>query len=57
MHNRPTYVMQDQVHDRVCSIMAYDLRHPQGRWHNLPRQVLYTAGLTLLYVVALAATA
>jgi len=55
MHNRATYVMQDQVRDRVYSIMACDLRHPQGRWHNLPRQVLFTAGLTMLYAVALAA--
>lgn len=56
MHNRSTYVMQDQVRDRVCSIMACDLRYPHGRWHKLPRQMLFTAGLTVLYVVTLAAT-
>lgn len=56
MRNRTRYVMQDQVRDRVYSIMACDLRYPHGRWHGLPRQVLFTAGLTLLYVVALTAS-
>ncbi|MDJ0873090.1 MAG: hypothetical protein QNJ87_15160 [Gammaproteobacteria bacterium] len=51
------YVMQDQIRNRVVSIMAHDPRHPQGHWRGVSRDLLLTLGITALYILALAATA
>jgi hypothetical protein len=51
---RPRYVMQDQVRDRVRSIMRHDLRRgprradpARARWLALVAAVAYTAAATL----------
>ncbi len=57
MQNRAIHVMQDQVHDRVYSIMAYDFRHPEQRRTRFPARMLVGIGLTALYIAALAVSA
>ncbi len=56
MRNRH-YIMQDQIRNRVGTIMACDLRYPRGRWRSLSRNLLLTFAVTALYSLALAATA
>ncbi len=55
MHNH-RYIMQDQVRNRVDSIMAYDLRHPQGRWRDHSKDLLMSLVMTGLFAVVIAAT-
>jgi hypothetical protein len=54
MHARRVYIMQDQVHDRVSSIMACDIRHPDHRRRRLSRQFLLSLVVAAAYLVTLA---
>ena len=51
------YIMQDQVRKRVDAIMAYDLRHPHGRWRHHSKDLLISLVMAGLYAVVIAATA
>ncbi len=51
------YIMQDQVRNRVDTIMAYDLRHPHGRWRDHSKDLVMSLLMAGLYAMAIAATA
>ena len=48
MNTPHRYIMQDQVKNRVRSIMAHDIRHPDHRHETLPRP-LVTVGTVLVF--------
>ena len=57
MQNRGIYVMQDQVRNRVYSIMAYDGRHPDRLRHYPPARMWVGVALTVRYIGVLAVSA
>ena len=48
MNTRHTYIMQDQVKNRVRSIMANDIRHPDHR-HDAPPRPLVALGTVIIF--------
>ena len=55
MQDRGTYIMQDQVRDRVPSIMAWNTTHVHRQRTPL-RHLLLAVALTVLYILALVVT-
>ncbi len=56
MQHRETYIMQDQIQDCVTSIMTCNPRKSKPRETGLPRNLVWTALLTGLYILALASS-
>ena len=50
MITRHRYIMQDQVKNRVRSIMAHDIRHPDHRHETLSRP-LVAVGTVIVFTV------
>jgi hypothetical protein len=51
MQNCHTYIMRDQVRDRVASIMAHNLKD-WGKHHVQPLDVLVITALTMIGLFA-----
>jgi hypothetical protein len=56
MQHDCTYVMRDQIRDRVRTIMAHDIRHPELRRRSPSSPVWLFGGLVVLNVLAAAMT-
>ena len=48
MNTRQRYIMQDQVKNRVRSIMAHDIRHPDHR-HDASPSPIVAVGTVIVF--------
>ncbi len=53
MQNHCSYIMRDQVHDRVFSIMAHELPQPHNQEGSILRNLLISVSVMTLYILAL----